>query len=146
MLCASSPHCQPSSPSSTSLQSYIAMWYHTIIAITTVCNNYVLFNGSGRSAGKSNVLCCITTHFSWFSVAVRRAQTYISGASTAHQWVPLTFLGWDFMPISFWENRIFITHPHNGSMAENTNCFISLSFHCSKQLHLGLPMRNGSMA
>ena len=124
----SSAHCPPPSPSSafpvTTIYIYVGMHIYCNAVSHNYSHNFVHWLISGSSADNSKVHCCITTQISSSSVAVCQAQNY---DSIHRSQVPLTFLGWDFMPIYVLLGGQAWHYP-------------------SPQLHLGLPMRNGSMA
>ena len=86
---------------------------HLQCILYTVCNDYyVLINVSGSSAANSNV-----HNYSLLIFCSSSSGTNLHFRSIHRSQVPLNFLGWDFMPISF---RRTGHYP-------------------SPQLHLGLP-------
>ena len=74
---------------------------HLQCILYTVCNNYyVLINVSGSSAANSNV-----HNYSLLIFCSSSSGTNLHFRSIHRSQVPLNVLGWDFMPISFWEDR-----------------------------------------
>ena len=81
---------------------------HLQCILYTVSNDYyVLINLSGSSAANSNV-----HNYSLLIFCSSSSGTNLHFRSIHRSHVPLNFLGWDFMPISFFGGQD-ITHPHN---------------------------------